>query len=463
MVFSPGITNAYNGDIRPLDPTAALPAPALGDLSGALTLGLNHYGPPVMQLQQMLNLVGAMIAATGYFGAGTEEAVRKFQRKEGLHETGRVDGRTLSAMRRVGAARDSAAPPRPGPGRAQTRRVVGDDPRRRYDAPSGPTVPAHRFIDAGRPASPKNTGPAKPAELAADKQYRRSLLTNYSALKYNGRDWTGHCNAFAQRMMWNAGPGVKANAEGKRLTARKAALAKARASALAGAPRKPLSRNQRADLLTRVKAMNPRASKPELRQLYDRALSDAKNEQPKRLTGRQRQRLAKTQRGIKRRYAAKNMHNYLPPLTKPGTKGEPKAYRGDTMRGLAAKIESGESPRLRPGMTIHVKAFPNEKAPYGKRGDPNNPKDQNHHWFTYVGKNDKGQPMFADSRGKQRTAADCDRWLTGWMRSTLRKGQTRLGDYRPMRARLAAEGKYKRGRLAPGVQPRIEGIYNPHD
>lgn len=463
------------------------PAPDFSAIGGGMFLGPGHYGDSVQQLQGLLSLAGFILTATGFFGPGTERSVREFQRQQGLPSTGTVDGRTLGTLLGVQGPRTDAT------------KMLGRDRSRRPTAPTGPTVPATKLIDADavarskRPPPPtrfagtkqppprtrlaKTKQPSAPTLLAKttrstpqtikeDATHRRNLLGSWRGLKNNGRDWAGNCNLFANRMMWTAGPKVKAAAETKRLAARRTALEKARTKALANAPHRPLSRNRRRDLLVRVRGNNPGKSEKQIRALYRQALTTEQDKQPRQLTRSQRQTLATTQRRIKRRYAAKNMQNYLPALQKNGKK----AYRGFSMQKLAQRIKTGGEPKLRPGMTIHVKAFPHEKDAYGKKGprDPNNPTDQNHHWFTYVGKNEQGVPMFADSRGKQRTAENCDKWLRGWMKGSLRKGKTRFGDYTAMKNRLIREGHYRKngsGRytLAPGVQPTIEGIYSPFD
>lgn len=419
--------------------------PGLNDVGPGNYLKSGHAGESVVALQRMLQSAGIPIEPKGQFGRDTRRAVRAFQRAHGCKVDGIVGPETMTALRRAqGSELNPAA-----------RKVIGQTPSRtNAPPPSGPTIPASRLIqqDEARrrrrgpestptPAAPptnrpvgtstSTTGPApKPTvtttklakpqtanERTADATHRRNMLDGYQKLKDSkGKGWAGNCNLFANRAMWTAGKDVKTAAESTRKTAMNAALDKANKDALANAPGGRLTRSQQ-------------------------------------------RRLARTRSRIRGRFAAKNMHNYLPPLKQ----GNDKAFRGNSIRELASHINQGGEPRMRPGMTIHVKAFPHEKDPYGKSTrDPNNPKDQNHHWFTYIGKNDKGEPMFTDSRGKQRTADDCDRWLRGWMKGTLRRGQTRFGDYSMMKDRLTREGKYVRGKLQPGVQPTIEGVYSPY-
>lgn len=80
----------------------------------------NERGEPVRQLQQNLETLGVQfqdgqgrrIAATGYYGAQTETAVRDFQRSHQLEPTGVADAATRQAIEAAARERSQGTPPR---------------------------------------------------------------------------------------------------------------------------------------------------------------------------------------------------------------------------------------------------------------------------------------------------------------------------------------------------------------
>jgi peptidoglycan hydrolase-like protein with peptidoglycan-binding domain len=61
--------------------------------------GKQGPSPRVQQLQARLRELGFQVNSDGQFGVHTEEAVKAFQRKYGLQETGKVDASTVEALR----------------------------------------------------------------------------------------------------------------------------------------------------------------------------------------------------------------------------------------------------------------------------------------------------------------------------------------------------------------------------
>lgn len=55
-------------------------------------------GDLVAQLQDFLSRKGSSVKVDGVFGAGTQSAVRAFQRKNGLKVTGAVDGKVWDLL-----------------------------------------------------------------------------------------------------------------------------------------------------------------------------------------------------------------------------------------------------------------------------------------------------------------------------------------------------------------------------
>ena len=81
--------------------------------ANALTIGMS--GDTVKNVQKMLKKLGYLSSADGYFGSGTEAAVRSFQKQNGLSADGKV-GRATMTMRVSGNAKAApgdmpAAPP----------------------------------------------------------------------------------------------------------------------------------------------------------------------------------------------------------------------------------------------------------------------------------------------------------------------------------------------------------------
>ena len=86
----------------------AAPAPA-GNADGAVKRGkanaasnpvlqVGSKGPAVRTLQQLLNKAGVQCATDGDFGAKTQAAVKEFQKKVGLEETGIVNHKTWARI-----------------------------------------------------------------------------------------------------------------------------------------------------------------------------------------------------------------------------------------------------------------------------------------------------------------------------------------------------------------------------
>jgi peptidoglycan hydrolase-like protein with peptidoglycan-binding domain len=61
-------------------------------------LQLGAKGSAVKTLQQLLNKAGVQCATDGDFGPKTEAAVKQFQKKVGLEETGIVNHKTWSRI-----------------------------------------------------------------------------------------------------------------------------------------------------------------------------------------------------------------------------------------------------------------------------------------------------------------------------------------------------------------------------
>lgn len=79
-------------------PPAAASSSGLDQVaSGRSLVKLGQQGETVKQVQQMLGMTGA--SADGIFGPGTELAVRRFQRNQGIQVDGLVGPETLAALR----------------------------------------------------------------------------------------------------------------------------------------------------------------------------------------------------------------------------------------------------------------------------------------------------------------------------------------------------------------------------
>lgn len=106
------------------------------------------------------------------------------------------------------------------------------------------------------------------------------------------------------------------------------------------------------------------------------------------------------------------------------------AYPADTtLRG--AQIDSlddaAKAGTLKPGMLIHVKVHYDVDPAY-------NPTNDAHHWFAYIGMNEKGTPMFADClrQGRPQTIDEIDRNMRGG--SVLKYGGGKYGYVRRVTA-----------------------------
>ncbi len=82
------------------------PAPtAAAARAGLATIKRGHKGESVVYVQQR---VGLDKQADGMFGPGTEEAVKKFQARNEIPETGVVDKLTMEALDAVNIVRETA-------------------------------------------------------------------------------------------------------------------------------------------------------------------------------------------------------------------------------------------------------------------------------------------------------------------------------------------------------------------
>ena len=64
--------------------------------ANALTIGMS--GDTVKNVQKMLKKLGYLSSADGYFGSGTEAAVRSFQKQNGLSVDGKVGRATMTKL-----------------------------------------------------------------------------------------------------------------------------------------------------------------------------------------------------------------------------------------------------------------------------------------------------------------------------------------------------------------------------
>ena len=74
--------------------------------ANALTIGMS--GDTVKSVQKLLKKLNYLDSADGYFGSGTEAAVRAFQKRNGLSVDGKVGRQTLTALR-SGSAKAAAS------------------------------------------------------------------------------------------------------------------------------------------------------------------------------------------------------------------------------------------------------------------------------------------------------------------------------------------------------------------
>ena len=67
------------------------------------TMQLNDCGADVLKVQQLLAKNGSTIAQNGYYTIGMVSAVKAFQRRNGLAETGKIDKETWEKLNPVKA------------------------------------------------------------------------------------------------------------------------------------------------------------------------------------------------------------------------------------------------------------------------------------------------------------------------------------------------------------------------
>ncbi|HAE37377.1 MAG TPA: hypothetical protein DCG57_01925, partial [Candidatus Riflebacteria bacterium] len=103
--------------------------------------------------------------------------------------------------------------------------------------------------------------------------------------------------------------------------------------------------------------------------------------------------------------------------------------RGYQINDLPKAVEAG---LLKPGMLIHVKIHYDKDPAYHRA-------DNAHHWFVYMGKSSKGEPMFADNthKGELQTAQQVYANMKGWRNS-----------------KIYGDSKY-------GYVPRVTAIHDP--
>ena len=61
---------------------------------------LNDVGPKVEEVQKLLQKAGSNIAVNGKFTVGMVAAIRSFQKKAGIEVTGKLDSKTMKALRK---------------------------------------------------------------------------------------------------------------------------------------------------------------------------------------------------------------------------------------------------------------------------------------------------------------------------------------------------------------------------
>jgi peptidoglycan hydrolase-like protein with peptidoglycan-binding domain len=109
-----------------------------------------HDEQTIRQVQERLKEKGHDVSVDGEMGSQTQEALREFQKKEGIAETGQLDEQTLTALGVDTPAAGVTAPPAaPGP-----------------TAPTDPAKPADPAAKPGEPAAPGAT-----AAPGAEKKY----------------------------------------------------------------------------------------------------------------------------------------------------------------------------------------------------------------------------------------------------------------------------------------------------
>ena len=74
------------------------------------TLKINSQGNQVKKLQELLNKLGASLQVDGKFGDGTEKAVKKFQKDQGLEVDGKVGNNTWGALTEAASVKEQTEP-----------------------------------------------------------------------------------------------------------------------------------------------------------------------------------------------------------------------------------------------------------------------------------------------------------------------------------------------------------------
>lgn len=64
----------------------------------AKIIKMGAMGADIQDIQKLLQKTGSSIKVTGVFGIGMYSAVKAFQRKNGLKETGEIDTATLKKL-----------------------------------------------------------------------------------------------------------------------------------------------------------------------------------------------------------------------------------------------------------------------------------------------------------------------------------------------------------------------------
>jgi len=135
----------------------------------------NERGEPVRQLQQNLETLGTQfqdaqgrrIAATGYYGEQTENAVREFQRTHQIEPTGVADAATRQAIETAARERSQAQGQNPGePTRAVPAQPATPNAAPNPAAPSAPATPAPAAPQPAEAARAAPSGPANPPLLS---------------------------------------------------------------------------------------------------------------------------------------------------------------------------------------------------------------------------------------------------------------------------------------------------------
>ncbi len=128
-------------------------APSFAEVKeGGESIRRNMGGANVKELQRLLNRQGANLDVDGKFGPKTQAAVRDFQEKSRIAQSGAVDKRTLESLERARPAPARTDNDRPGrTGGADRNEHPGDSPRiEGFDPQLGPTRSATAYTN-GQP------------------------------------------------------------------------------------------------------------------------------------------------------------------------------------------------------------------------------------------------------------------------------------------------------------------------